>query len=196
MRASLVLFMLMLFAGLPATLQADDLTRTIQKDLVALGYDPGNIQGEVSTQTVVAISKFQAEHGLEVTGEASPQLAGIIKAELKQRNQGGAAPAVAAETAAAAAPAATGGMTAAQALCLQEKVEAREEANKKKRGFGRLMSAVSRTASRFGGGGLAGDIARTSGDIYAANATAADIQAAAEDLGLTEDEVEECRNAH
>ena len=198
MRPGLVLLFFVLQIATPGMLSADDLTRTIQKDLVALGYDPGNIQGEASTQTVVAISTFQAEHGLEVTGQASPQLAGIIKAELNKRKQGAAAAPAPAATAAAApaAPAAAGGMTAAQALCLQEKVDAKEEANKKKRGFGRLMNAVSRTSSRFGGGGLAGDIARTSGDIYAANATAADIQAAAEDLGLTEDEVEECRNAH
>ena len=192
---ALVLLSLCLF--LPHSARADDLTRTIQKDLVALGYDPGNIQGEATTQTAVAISTFQAEHGLEVTGEASPQLAGVIKAELKKRSQPAAsagAPAAPA-TAPAAAPAG-GGMTAAQSLCLQEKIEAREEAQKKKQGFGRLLSAVSRTSSQFGGGGLAGDIARTSGDIYAANATAEDIQAAARDLGLTEEEVEACRNAH
>ena len=196
MRLIPVLVLLMLCLGLPLSAVADDLTRTIQKDLVALGYDPGNIQGEATTQTAVAISTFQAEHGLEVTGEVSPQLAGVIKAELKKRAQPAApasAPAAAA-TAPATAPAG-GGMTAAQSLCLQEKIEAREEAQKKKRGFGRLLSAVSRTSSQFGGGGLAGDIARTSGDIYAANATAEDIQAAAEDLGLTEEEVEACRNA-
>jgi len=196
MRLIPVLALLTLCLGLPHSAGADDLTRTIQKDLVALGYDPGNIQGEATTQTAVAISTFQAEHDLEVTGEVSPQLAGVIKAELKKRSQPAApasAPAAAA-TAPAAAPAG-GGMTAAQSLCLQEKIEAREEAQKKKRGFGRLLSAVSRTSSQFGAGGLAGEIARTSGDIYAANATAEDIQAAAEDLGLTEEEVEACRNA-
>jgi len=197
MRLYIALAAALLSMSFVGSLPADDLTRTIQKDLVALGYDPGNIQGEASTQTVVAISKFQAEHGLEVTGEASPQLAGILKAELKKRSQGGSAAAAPAAAPAAAAPAAapSGGMTAAQALCLQEKVKAKEEAEKKKRGFGKLLSAVSRTASRFGGSGLASDIARTSGDIYSANATAEDIQGAAKDLGLTETEVEECRNA-
>jgi peptidoglycan hydrolase-like protein with peptidoglycan-binding domain len=184
------------FLGVILSLNADDLTRTVQKDLVALGYDPGNIQGEASTQTVVAISKFQAEHNLEVTGEVSPQLAGILKAELKKRSQPAAAKPAAAATAPTAASAAPegGGMTTAQALCLQKKVQAREEAQKKKRGFGRLLNAVSRTSSHFGGGGLAGDVARTSGDVYAANASAEDVQAAARDLGLTEDEVEACRN--
>ena len=191
------LLILITFLGVTLSLNADDLTRTVQKDLVALGYDPGNIQGEASTQTVVAISKFQAEHSLEVTGEVTPQLAGILKAELKKRSQPAAAAApataAAAPTAASAAPEG-GGMTAAQALCLEKKVQARQEAEKKKRGFGRLLNAVSRTSSHFGGGGVAGDVARTSGDIYAANASAQDVQAAARDLGLTEDEVEACRN--
>ena len=128
------LLILITFLGVTLSLNADDLTRTVQKDLVALGYDPGNIQGEASTQTVVAISKFQAEHSLEVTGEVTPQLAGILKAELKKRSQPAAAAApataAAAPTAASAAPEG-GGMTAAQALCLEKKVQARQEAEKK-----------------------------------------------------------------
>jgi peptidoglycan hydrolase-like protein with peptidoglycan-binding domain len=48
---------------------ADDLTKIVQQDLVTLGYDPGNTEGEATTQTIVAISKFQAENELEVTGE-------------------------------------------------------------------------------------------------------------------------------
>ena len=72
---------LMMALLIPAAAIADDLTRMIQKDLVALGYDPGNIQGEMSTETVVAISKFQAENNMEITGEASPQLAGVINDE-------------------------------------------------------------------------------------------------------------------
>jgi peptidoglycan hydrolase-like protein with peptidoglycan-binding domain len=70
---------------------ADELTEIIQKDLVVLGYDPGNISGEMSMETVVAISKFQAENSLEVTGEASPQLAGIIKARISGRSGGAVA---------------------------------------------------------------------------------------------------------
>lgn len=174
---------------------ADDLTRMVQKDLVTLGYDPGNTDGEATTQTIVAISKFQAEHDLAVTGEVTPQLAGVIKAQIKKQGQpaAAAAPAVAANAPAAAAqnPAA---LQAAQQACIQQKMEARQEAQKKKRGFGRLLSAVSRTSSQFGGGGLAGDIARTSNEIYNVNATAEDLSAAAKDLGLTEEELEECRN--
>ena len=62
---------------------------------------------------------------------------------------------------------------------------------KKKRGFGRLLSAVSRTAFQSGNY----DVGRTVDDVYAANATADDLAAAAKDLGLTEDDLEECRGS-
>ncbi len=63
-------------------LQSDDLTQMVQRHLQALGYDPGNTDGEMSLETTIAISQFQAEKGLEVTGEVSPQLAGILAAEV------------------------------------------------------------------------------------------------------------------
>lgn len=72
-------------ALLPAIAIADDLTKIIQKDLIALAYDPGNIQGELSTDTIVAISKFQAEKGMDVTCEVTPQLLGVLAAEVDSR---------------------------------------------------------------------------------------------------------------
>jgi hypothetical protein len=65
-----------------------------------------------------------------------------------------------------------------------------QAAQKKKRGIGRLVRAVTRTASRAGNH----DVARAAGDVYAANATADDLSAAARDLGLTDDEVADCQN--
>ena len=38
------------------TAMADDLTQMIQQDLVALGYDPGEVNGEMTVETIVAIS--------------------------------------------------------------------------------------------------------------------------------------------
>ncbi len=173
---------------LPLSASADELTQRIQKDLVALGYDPGTISGEVTDETTAAIAQFQAERDMPVTGEVSPLLAGILGAEVnKQRSGEAPASAVAAAPAQAADPAA---LKAAQQACLQEKIAAAQESQKKKRGLGRLMSAVTRTASRAGNH----DLARTAGDVYAANATADDLSAAAKDLGLTEDEVASCQN--
>jgi peptidoglycan hydrolase-like protein with peptidoglycan-binding domain len=183
----------------PATVIADDLTKMIQKDLIALGYDPGNIQGEMSTATVVAISKFQAENNMEVTGAATPQLAGIIKATLSNKNKlagsSATAPATTGTQAAGSQQMNAETLQAAQQQCLQEKIAAKQKSQKKKKGFGSLMRAVSNTAARFGGNSdLARQVNETSYDIYNVNATAGDWEQAAEDLGLTQDELEECQN--
>ena len=186
-----ILTVLLISGALCAPLAvADQLTETVQKDLVKLGYDPGNISGEMTTDTAVAISRFQAENGLEVTGEPSPQLAGILQARVAQQSSGNSAAATPAATPPQRTPAE---LQAAQQACLQEKIEAQQEANKKKRAFGRLVSAVGRTAGMTGSE-LAGDVYRASSVVYGANATAEDLSAAARDLGLTEDEVEDCRN--
>lgn len=180
----------------PGLLAADpELVKTAQKDLIALGYEPGNIQGEVDTKTTVAVSKFQAEHDMAVTGEVTPQLVGAIKAALKQKNQpaaASAAPAAAAAPAQAQQPQLT--LQQRQQNCLQEKYAAAQEKQKKKRGMMRLLSAVTRTSSQFGGGDMASTINQTASQVYSANATADDLSAAAKDLGLTDEEMEECRN--
>ena len=173
-----------LTVGLSLPASADELLQRIQKDLVTLGYEPGNMDGEMDTDTTVAIAKYQAEHEMPVTGEVSPLFAGIISAEVDKQAAGG-------NMAAAAAPERTPEeLKAAQQACLQEKIAAAQAASKKKRGFGRLLSAVSRTAGM--GGNY--DLARTTSDIYSTAATAEDLSAAAKDLGLTEDEVAACEN--
>ncbi|MGD8385069.1 MAG: peptidoglycan-binding protein [Lysobacterales bacterium] len=197
-RAALTLFvMFSLWAG---AVSADDLTQMIQEDLSAMGYDTGGKSGEMNTKTAIAISKFQAEHDLDVTGEPSPQLAGILRAAKNDKYvpAGSQAPKAspAAPATQAAQPATTDveALRAAQQACLKEKMEAAQKKNKKKRGFGRLMSAVSRVAGHFGNSKLTRTIAETSYEVYDANATAEDLKSAAKDLGLTQDEVEECRN--
>jgi hypothetical protein len=50
----------------------------IQTDLITLGYEPGNSDGVADALTTVAISQFQAEHKLEVTGEPSEALAATL----------------------------------------------------------------------------------------------------------------------
>ena len=192
------LYLLVALLLVPALAMADDLTQMVQQDLVTLGYEPGAINGEMNTGTIVAISKFQAENDMEVTGEVTPQLAGVLKAAIKkQSNPPASAPAVATaydvagESAAPMAPTQDpAALQAAQQACLQQKMAEAQAAQKKKRGFGRLMRAVTRTAWQSGNY----DMARTVNDIYSANATADDLAAAAKDLGLTEDEVAACQN--
>jgi hypothetical protein len=68
--------------SLSSALMTDDLTQSAQNMLEALGYDPGNTDGELSVETTIAISQFQAEQGMEVTGEVTPQLLGILAAQV------------------------------------------------------------------------------------------------------------------
>lgn len=66
---------------------AGNLLQRIQVDLTTLGYQPGNTDGVMDTMTTVAISQFQAEQGLAVTGEPSEQLASTLAAAVA--GQGG-----------------------------------------------------------------------------------------------------------
>lgn len=182
---------------------ADMLTQIVQRDLVTLGYEPGNTEGEATVETAIAISKFQAEHDLEVTGEASPQLAGVIKAAISQGNSPATAAApprqsnASAQTSAQLAAAPAGDpldLHAAQQACLQRKMAEAQESQQRKRGFARLARAVTRTASQLGGNEISNEISQLSSDVYEAGAIADDFKGAAEDLGLTESDIEACRN--
>ena len=62
-------------------LTTDNLTESVQNHLSFLGYDT-NTNGEMSLDTTIAISQFQAEKGMEVTGEVSPVLLGALAAEV------------------------------------------------------------------------------------------------------------------
>ena len=62
------------------------LTAMVQQQLAALGYDPGNTNGEMTKQTAIAITQFQAANGLEITGKATPQLAGILAARVDAKD--------------------------------------------------------------------------------------------------------------
>jgi peptidoglycan hydrolase-like protein with peptidoglycan-binding domain len=156
----------------------DPLVQSIQRDLIALGYDPGDANGEMSTPTIVAISKFQAENGLEVTGEATPQLAGILAAQRDAAGSAGAGPK-------------PQSLEEAQKVCLQQKIDA---AKKKKRAFGRVMKAAAGTASRYGGSNVSSEVEKASQEAYKHDATAKDLEEAADALGLSKADVEACRN--
>jgi peptidoglycan hydrolase-like protein with peptidoglycan-binding domain len=107
---------------------ADELVQIIEEKLAALGYDTGDVDGEATVKTAVAISQFQAENGMPVTGEPSPQLAGILSAKAGGSN--------AAAKSQVAPP--EGVDTAAVEACLDRKREEKEKlkADKEKR-FGK-----------------------------------------------------------
>lgn len=153
----------------------DGTTLMIQEHLAELGYNVSP-SGTMDTDTAIAISQYQAENGMEVTGKPSPQLAGILAA-------GGTSAGKPAERSPEE-------LQAAQQACLQQKMEAAQAAQKTKRGFGSLMRGVGRLAGQFGDY----DMAQTTNDIYQAGASAEDFSQAAKDLGLTEDDVAACQN--
>ncbi len=174
---------------------ADELTQIVQRDLTALGYDTGGVDGKAGTKTAIAVSRFQAEQGLEVTGEITPQLAGRIQAELSRQNSGGRSGRAAAELS-APPPAAReqADLEARRQVCLQEKIAEAEQAAKMKSGLSKVFSAISRTASRYGGSEVASQISTTANDAYSINATMSDLEGAARDLGISQSDIDACRN--
>ena len=94
------------------------------------------------------------------------------------------------------APSTAGGgdLATRQQACIEEAAKAAEQqksAKTKTKGFGRLMGKMARTANRLGISNKLGNVSR---DIYDANVTADDVADIAEELGITEDDVERCKN--
>jgi len=63
-------------------LDQSGMVRMIQVSLDRLGYNPGPANGQLERETVIAITQFEAAKGMPVTGQATPQLAGILAAEV------------------------------------------------------------------------------------------------------------------
>ncbi len=174
---------------------ADELTQIVQQDLATLGYDPGSLDGSPTTKTIIAVSRFQSEHNMEVTGEITPQLAGVIKAAISQKNSLADSTRTAVAAQGEMTPAETqADLKARQQACLQKKVDDARQASQMKSGFSKLFSAASRTASHFIGGETAAQISTTTSDVYSVDATFTDLQGAAKDLGISESDVEACQN--
>jgi hypothetical protein len=68
--------------SLSAALQGANLAETAKNYLQVLGYDTGAGGGEMNIETTIAISQFQAENGMEATGEVTPQLIGLLAAKV------------------------------------------------------------------------------------------------------------------
>ena len=54
-------------------------TMSIQKELVRLGYFPGNTVGHVDAKTTIAIKHFQQDIGLQPTGVRSQELLKLMQ---------------------------------------------------------------------------------------------------------------------
>jgi len=54
-----------------------------QETLRSFGYEPGPIDGIMRFETASALSAFQREHGLRVTGQANPETLAVLGIEDK-----------------------------------------------------------------------------------------------------------------
>ena len=71
------------FSGAPSLLDLTDIVREIQRDLTTLGYNPGPINGQMNPQTASAIEGFEADQGMPITGEATPEIAEILRVAIQ-----------------------------------------------------------------------------------------------------------------
>lgn len=69
-------------SGAPAT--ATDV-KNVQANLASLGYNPGPVDGVAGGQTRAAVRQYQADHGMAVNGNLSPDLAQDIYAKAQAR---------------------------------------------------------------------------------------------------------------
>ena len=98
------------------------------------------------------------------------------------------------DSAGATAPATQAGddLSDKQQACLKAAAARAAEQKEKQettKGFGRLMGSLTRTAQRFG----VSNIGAITKGIYDADATANDVAVIADELGITEDEVQRCK---
>ena len=185
---------------------ADELTLMIEKDLAALGYETGPVDGEETMETVIAISKFQAQNDIEVTGAVSPQLAGILSAKRSDSNQLTSTvdiaqtptassepipePSVGEATLTSKAQTDEAALQAARQACLEEMIQKQQAKNEKKRSLSNLLGAAGRIAARQGNY----DIQQATAEAYDANSTADDLGTIAKELGLSKKQVRACEN--
>ena len=172
MRAWYLAAVLALVTTVSPVAGADELTLMAQQDLAELGYDVGAVDGEASTETIIAISQFQAENDMEVTGEVSPQLVGALRAAVNERAVGGIAEGRCER--ALRMQAADAELDARQRACLEEKVaKGREEPRDAARPHEHCERGQSHVLFRS----VAGVVLRTTStapghEAYRANATA------------------------
>jgi len=161
------------------------LTKSIQQDLRALGYEVDNLDGTLSMQTRIAIGAAEERYQMAVTGNPSFDLAVKMQADTHAQKQG-----LSTGTADAGTPlqeTETANPPAPNAECLQKQVNE----NRKKR-TSTIASAGSRLLQRFGNEDVIDSLDEVTQDAAAIIDTSDDVKTIAQELGLTEDEVRKC----
>ena len=163
------------------------LVKVAQELLMKLGYNPGNVSGQMTDETKIAIATFQAKNKMAVDATVTPQLIGVLTAKVDEQGAGGA-------TASLSDAGSGNALQAAQQACLEEAIAEAQAKKKKKKGFGSLMSAVSKTANLLGNNKFVTDLATTTNEIYQVDSTVKDYKKAAKELGISKEAVENCQN--
>lgn len=165
----------------------------IKMDMI---YSNSQFKGErISMQFTELNLRDQDSSYFELPANLKPMNMGSMGGITDLFKTGGAAATQSPSSAgAASAPASAANTELAdeQQACLQAaaaRAAEKKQAEKATKGFGRLMGSLARTANRFG----LGDLSEVTRGIYDADATADDVSVIAEELGISEDEVERCR---
>lgn len=135
-------------------------------------------------------SFFELPPNLKPMGFGS--LGDIMKMGVPQ--QGGESPPSTPSTSSTPSSSGDGDLSSRQQACLEEAAKSAEEqreAKKKTKGLGRLLGKMSRTANRLG---ISNKLRGVSRDIYNADATAAEVADIADELGITTEDVERCKD--
>ena len=161
----------------PAWSESDDreLIQSIQRDLQALGHDVDDTSGRLTLQTRIAIGAVEEKYGMEATGEPSFDIAAKLRTELRAQQQ------------APSYTTSTPSQPQADPACLQARVDAKNTSKAK-----RIGSAAMRLLGRHGNRDVvekAYEATRSAQDVAA---TTNDVKTISDELGLSQDEVNEC----
>lgn len=161
-------------------------------------YSNGDMKGKRFTMQFRELNMRKQDPAyFELPPDLKPMGMGSISDMMKMGGAAAGAANGSPSTTAPAAPAtpattvASRSLTPEQESCLQGEAAraAEERANaEKKKGFGRLMGSIARTAGRFG----LDDISSVTRDIMDADATADDMSVIAEELGISEQAAQDC----
>ena len=159
----------------------------IKMDMI---YSSGEMKGQrISMQFTELNLRKQDPEFFELPANLKPMSMGSMADIMKMA---GASQGTASSGSSAPATQAGDDLSAEQQACLKAAAtQAAEQKEKEKttKGFGRLMGSLTRTAQRFG----LSNIGEMTKGIYDANATADDVTVIADELGISKEDVERCR---
>lgn len=174
LRGLLLSGILIIFSASPVW--ADDLLRSIQQDLAELGYEPGTPDGVSGSQTQLAIAKFEEANDMPVTGKPSLAVAAAASNQAEAMRKGDTA----GRPNTAGAESSGAALVAKRNECLQRQ----QQAQQKSSGWSNLARLGTRVAGRLSG-------VNTS-ELNQHVQTAEDMAGIADELGLSQAQVEEC----